>query len=81
MNLKLDGEPIKSCDIWNKINRGEFPDLPPSKVDQKPMCLAWHTKAMCNAGCSRVTDHVDYSNSEYQPICGWCEINYPNPQG
>ena len=50
-NLKVKGKPIKSRDIRNKINCGELPDLPPSKVDQKPMCLAWHTEAMCNVDC------------------------------
>ena len=79
-SLKVNSKPIQSCDIRNKINSRELSDLPPSKVDQKPMCLAWHTKAMYNANCLWASDHVDYINSGYQPICGWCETNYLNPQ-
>ena len=29
-----------------------------------------HTKAMCNTDCPQAADHVNYTNSEYQPMCG-----------
>lgn len=74
---KVDGKPVKSRDIRTKINRGDIPDLPPSKVDQQPMCLAWHTKGMCNPSCPRVGDHVLYTDAEYGPLSTWCTEHYP----
>ena len=76
-NLKVNGKPIKSRNIRNKINRGELPDLPPSKVDQKPMCLAWYTKAMCNADCPCAADHDVYTNSEISPSMAGVEPTIP----
>ena len=49
-SLKVDGKPsTKSHNTRNKSNCGELPDLPSFKVYQKPMCLEWHTKAVCSA--------------------------------
>ena len=69
--------PHKSATIRKKIKNGELPPLPPSKVDQHPMCLAFHTKGQCNLSCPRAADHVVYTDPEYVPICGWCTTNYP----
>ena len=74
---KIDNKPIRSRDIRTKITRGDIPDLPPSKIDKHPMCLAWHTKGMCNPGCPRAVDHVPYSTSEYSPLVNWCSEHYP----
>lgn len=77
---KVNGKPVKSRDIRTKINRGETPELPPSKVDQQPMCLAWHTKGMCNPACPRVNDHADYTDAEYGPLSSWCSDHYPKAE-
>ena len=69
--------PHKSATIRKKIKSGELPPLPLSKVDQLPMCLAFHTKGQCNLSCPRAADHVVYTDPEYVPICGWCTTNYP----
>ena len=59
------------------VRKGELPPLPQSKADGKPMCLAWHTKGICNPNYPRVVDHdATYSVDEYQPLCGWCNANY-----
>ena len=80
----IDGKPITSRSVRLKIERGELPALPPSKVDGEPMCLAWHTKGICNPECPRHPDHVDgddkYTDEEYAPLCGWCADNYPQQQ-
>jgi hypothetical protein len=49
-------------------------------VDQQPMCLAWHTKGMCNPACPRVNDHVDYTDAEYGPLSSWCSDHYPKAE-
>ena len=75
-----DGKAVRSKDILRAmISRGELPPLPPSKVDPSiSMCLAWHTKGMCNPGCPCAPDHkAEYSNDEYKPMKGWCTSNYP----
>ena len=77
---KVNGKPVKSRDIRTKINRGEIPELPPSKVDQQPMCLAWHTKGMCNPSCPRCKDHVDYTTAEYGSLNTWCTEHYPKAE-
>lgn len=59
-----------------KITRNEIPSLPLSKVDNQPMCLAWHTKGVCNLACSRRVDHVPYTNDEYQQLVQWCAANF-----
>lgn len=69
---------VRCVDIRRKITEGTKPALPTSKVDQAPMCLAWHTKGQCNRGCPRAADHVVYSNSEYQPLATWCTAHYLN---
>ena len=69
--------PVRSQIIRTKIRNGELPPLPPSKVDGVPMCLAFHTKGVCNTNCNRVPDHVSYTAGEYQTLCSWCSTNYP----
>jgi hypothetical protein len=67
-----------SCrSIREKIRNNVLPALPPSKIDQLPMCLAWHTKGMCNSNCSRSPDHVEYSQAQYQPLVTWCQSHFP----
>ena len=36
------------------------------------MCLAWHTKGVCNENCPCAYDHVAYSEAEYAPMAAWC---------
>lgn len=45
--------PTSSRSLRRKISNNEIPQLPSSKVDQQPLCLAWHTKGMCNSNCRR----------------------------
>lgn len=71
---------VGSCDVREKIKRGDLPPLPLSKSDGKSMCLAWHTKGICNPDCPRAADHVVYSAEEYTPLCGWCTENYPKDE-
>ena len=68
-------------DVRDLIAKGELPELLISKVDEKPMCLAWHVKGMCNPeACPHAPDHVEYSVEEYQPLGGWCAQNYPKEE-
>ena len=55
-----------------KIRNNELPALPLSKVDNKPVCVAWHCKSMCNTNCGRKADHVQYSGAEYEQLTQWC---------
>ena len=55
-----------------KIRANELPALPLSKVDNNPICIAWHCKSMCNTNCGRKADHVQYSAAEYAPLVQWC---------
>ena len=64
--------------IRDKIRAGDLPALPNSKVDRQVMCLAWHTKGMCNVNCSRKADHVTYSAGEYTGLAAWCTQNFPS---
>ena len=69
---------VRCSEIRRKIAEGTKPALPSSKVDQAPMCLAWHTKGQCNRGCPRAVDHAVYTTAEYQPLKTWCSANYLN---
>jgi hypothetical protein len=62
--------------IRNKIRNNELPALPLSKADNKPMCIAWHCKSMCNANCGRKADHIQYTPEEYEPLVAWCRENF-----
>lgn len=78
---KVGGKIVRSRDVRDKIEAGELPPLPPSKADGKPMCLAWHTKGICNPDCPRAPDHkVEYTAEEYVPLCQWCDANYPKAE-
>jgi hypothetical protein len=64
---------VKSKELRKKIERGELPPLPPSRVDAaKPTCLAWHTKGQCNTLCPLSADHVAYTADQYEPLATWC---------
>ena len=64
---------IKSKELRKKIDRGELPPLPPSRIDAaKPVCLAWHTKGQCNTLCPLIADHVAYTADQYEPLATWC---------
>jgi hypothetical protein len=68
---------VKTRAIRRKITDGVLPALPVSKVDQQPMCLAWHTKGQCNVRCPRAADHVAYSIGELGGLATWCTSHYP----
>jgi len=52
-------------------------ELPKSKVDpSKPMCLAYHSKGVCNLRCHCKYDHVEYTESELEELSSWCATNY-----
>jgi hypothetical protein len=76
----VGGKTVKSRDVRDKIKRGDLPALPLLKADGKSMCLAWHTKGICNPDCPRAADHVVYTAEEYTPLCGWCTENYPKDE-
>ncbi len=64
---------LKAKAIRDRIKNGKIPPLPHAKNDSlKPMCLAWHTKGVCNANCPCLPDHVAYSVKEYAPLVAWC---------
>ena len=61
---------MKSQDVRDVVRKEELPPLPQSKADGKPMCLAWHTKGICNPKCPRAAAlGATYSVEEYQPLC------------
>lgn len=72
---------VRSKDIRDEIAAGNLPPLPLSKYDhQQPMCLAWHSKGVCNRDCPRREDHKSYATEEYKAAGGlwtWCSANYP----
>lgn len=69
--------PVKCRDLRGKISSNVLPALPCSKVTtNRPMCLAWHTKGVCNTGCPIVADHVAYSSGEYAELSAWCAECY-----
>ena len=77
----VGGKTVKSRDVRDRVRKGELPPLPKSKADGNPMCLAWHTKGICNPDCPRAADHgATYSVEEYQPLCSWCDANYPKEE-
>ena len=48
-----------------------------SKVDpSKTMCLAFHSKGICNLNCHCVYDHVEYTESELEELSTWCAQHY-----
>ncbi len=64
---------LKAKAIRDKIKAGTIPSLPFSIRDgTKPMCLAWHTKGVCNVNCPCAYNHVAYSVEEYAPMVAWC---------
>jgi hypothetical protein len=71
---------IKSAALRTKIRKGHLPALPMSKVEsQKPMCLAWHTKAQCNSNCSCAYNHVTYNAKENTNLATWCVLGFAPP--
>ena len=73
---KDSGTPCRT--VRAKINRGELPPLPMSKVTATmEMCLGWHVKGMCNSNCSKKADHVPYTTAEYGPLQQWCTAHFP----
>jgi hypothetical protein len=64
---------LKCVEIRKKIKQDKIVRLPPSKVQaDMDMCLAWHTKGMCNTSCPCVADHINYTPTEYTPMVNWC---------
>ena len=65
--------------LRDRIGAGTNPlrALPLSKVDNKPMCLAFHAKGVCNPTCGRLADHVPYTTAEYAPLKEWCGECFP----
>lgn len=61
---------------WKKEAIARNP-LPKSKYGLPSMCLAWHSKNVCNANCKLIGDHKPYSAAEYQPLLQWCTENWP----
>ena len=60
---------VKSAALRKKVADGTIGPLPMSKVDSTmPMCLAWHTKGLCNSNCPCACNHVAYSMMEYAPM-------------
>jgi hypothetical protein len=65
---------VKSAALRKKVADGPLGPLPMSKVGSTmPMCLAWHTKGLCNSNCPCACNHVVYSTTEYAPMVKWCK--------
>jgi hypothetical protein len=65
---------VKSAALRKKVADGTIGPLPMSKVESTmPMCLAWHTKGLCNSNCPCACDHIVYSTTEYAPMVKWCK--------
>ena len=65
----VGGKTVKSRDIYDKVKKGKLPPLPQLKANGRIMC------------CPRAAGHgATYSVSEYQPLCGWCDANYPKDE-
>ena len=63
--------------VWDLITAKKIPFLPLSKTGGTAMCLAWHTKRICNPGlCPQEVDHVEYSVEEYAILCTWFNEHY-----
>ena len=69
---------VKSKALRKKIEGGKLEKLPDSKlgIPDLKMCLAWHTKGMCNTKCPHKADHVAYTADELAPMVTWCGNNY-----
>jgi hypothetical protein len=53
---------------------GTISPLPMSKIDSTmPMCLAWHTKGLCNSNCPCACNHIVYSTMKYTPMVKLCK--------
>ena len=76
---------ITSKSVRDMVTAKTLPALPVSKMDASiPMCLAWHSKGMCNPKtCPSAPDHVLYTDAEYQNpdetkgLKTWCDSHYP----
>jgi len=77
---QVNGRVVRSKDVREAVRAGRLPALPTSKVpgNNQSMCLAWHTKGQCSQSCPLSADHVPYTDTEYQPLVGWCSANYPS---
>jgi hypothetical protein len=65
---------VKPAVLRKKVADGTIGPLPRSKVDSTiPMCLAWHTKGLCNSNCPCACNHIVYSMTEYAPMVKWCK--------
>ncbi len=65
---------VKSAALCKKVADGTIGPLPMSKVDSTmPMCLAWHTKRLCNSNCPCACNHVVDFRTEYAPMVKWCK--------
>jgi hypothetical protein len=65
---------VKSAALRKKVADGTIGPLPMSKVNSTMwMCLAWHTKGLCNFNCPCACDHIVYSTTEYAPMVKWCK--------
>lgn len=62
--------------LRTKIRNIEVPALPNSKIDNNPMCLAWHIKGQCNSTYGRACDHILYTSSEYATLLAWCTTHF-----
>ena len=75
---EVGGKEIASHAVHEALKEGKLPPLPLLKVEGKEMCLAWHTKGMCNPGqCPQKCDHVEYLEQEYASFTQWFKDNYP----
>ena len=55
---QVKGKVVPCPFIRKAIKENEFYQLPDSKADGNPMCLAWHGKGICGSGCPRIGDHL-----------------------
>ena len=68
--------------LWERIGNEDIPEanrlpsLPVSRIDNEPMCLAFHAKGVCNPNCGRIAYHVPYTTAQYTGLKNWCAAHH-----
>ena len=53
--------------------------LPPSPLDPSlKICVAYHTKGMCNKVCLNDGNHGDYTQEQDMSLWEWCRLALPS---
>ena len=71
---KFKAVDLKTKNIRDRCSGAGVP-LPKNK-DNKPMCLAYHIKGVCNTRCQYAADHREHTPQEDATLKAWCAQNY-----